>query len=98
MSFSRIAQIVQELAFANIKLYPENYPISDNQNDYNKEASENVETLADSYWENRTEGEVEIDKKAGVTQRDYLNFCLDALNEYSDEIKESVDTSEYQEN
>lgn len=97
MDFENISQIITELASENIRLYPECYPISKDRNIYNEEACFAIETLSDSYWDNRSETEVARDKKAGVNKNDYLNFCLNALNEYAEGIKEPVDTSEYQE-
>ena len=69
-----IQSIIRDLAIDNFNAYPECYPTSLNQ-----ECLDNLDLLAESYWDNRTEEEIKRDENAisePVTLEDYKNWVL----------------------
>lgn len=82
MNFFNIENIIQDLTREAITTCPEYYPIPSDPNEYAKEACDNIEYLACSYWEHRNDDEVKRDRLASVTKQDYVNFALDVFNEY----------------
>jgi hypothetical protein len=78
MQKSNIETIIKELATYNAEAYPESYPF---HVEGKSEACTGIESLANAYFDNRTEGEVERDEAAGVTIEDYTRWCNEAVNE-----------------
>lgn len=69
MNRSNIETIVKDLAKQAINGYRENY-----------KTMYDIHILAEGYWENRTEEEVERDTCADVGFNDYFNWCWDAMS------------------
>lgn len=67
---NNIEVIVKELAQEAFHLYPDCY------ND-----KEDLKELAESYWDNRSEYEVERDYSSNVVLGDYIKWVLEEFNE-----------------
>lgn len=82
MKIENVKQIIQELASENFEIYPESYPIEDNEFSY--EAAENMQELAKGYWDNRDENEIERDSDLGITLEDhyYVWICEQAVESF----------------
>jgi hypothetical protein len=75
MKKQNVEQIIKELFRQNYNLYPESYPLNENGEAEN-EASENVADVAKGYYANRTESEIERDEQLGITEIDYVEWCM----------------------
>lgn len=74
MDYSRTKQAVEELFRDNIRLYPEMYPVNDLI-----EAEATAKRVAEGYWDNRTDDEIESDSENGITKDDYISWCKQEL-------------------
>lgn len=84
-----IEQIIKELATQNFNSYPESYPV---ENGFaTDEASSAAQDLARSYFENRTENDVERDETNGVTETDYVEWVMVAFGEWVREMSPELD-------
>lgn len=71
-----IQNIIRDLASENFSFYPECYPIENGKP--TQECLDALDFLAESYFENRNEDEIERDQNANepVTIEDYKNWVL----------------------
>lgn len=81
MTNSNVSQIIQDLAIDNFSHYPENYPLTDDVI-ATDEAMENIADLGKSYFEARTEDEIERDSKLNINVADYVGFCMDSFSHF----------------
>lgn len=82
MDYNRTKQAIEELFRDNIRLYPEMYPVT-NEN----EALATAERVALGYWENRTDEEIESDSENELTKDDYVAWCKQELKSWFEENK-----------
>jgi hypothetical protein len=85
---SNVEQIIKKLFAENYKTYPESYPLTTgyvNNSMPNPEgellatdeAVMNVQDVAKMYYENRAEQEIDRDEKLGITEIDYVKWCME---------------------
>lgn len=79
MDRSNIQQIITDLFRANLNIYPEHYPLTDNGL-MSDEGTMQAQEVAKAYWSNRNEEEIERDEKAGVTKIDYVEWVMAELS------------------
>jgi hypothetical protein len=77
MKKSNVEQIIKELAMNNFNLYSGSYPLKNGL--ATEEATMSVQDLGISYYNNREESEFERDEELGITQIDYVDWCMDSF-------------------
>lgn len=83
MDYNPVKRVIQELFRDNLQLYPEYYPLN------NLEQSHIVaKQVAQGYWKNRTDEEIERDTAEEITEADYIEFCYAELDEWIEEQKQ----------
>lgn len=82
MDYNRTKQAIEELFRDNIRLYPEMYPVT-NEN----EALAAADRVALGYWENRTDDEIASDTENEIAKDDYVNWCKRELQSWFEENK-----------
>lgn len=97
MNYQNIKQIVQELFRSNLNLYNKDYPLDETFPDFvnqgakgsyfvaSEEAIDTARNVAEGYWENRTEEEIERDERNDVTLSDYIDWCRSELEIWVEE-------------
>lgn len=80
MQKQNIQQIIRELFRANFNLYPEHYPLTDGGL-MSEEGTTHAQEVAKGYWSERNNDEIERDKKAGVTEIDYVKWVMAELSD-----------------
>ena len=78
MEIRDVNQIVTSLAREAIKAMPEVYPVNES-NKVTTFAKDNIALLAAGYWSERNEHEIERDEKLCITENDYFEWCMNAL-------------------
>jgi hypothetical protein len=86
MKRENIEKIIKELATQNFNRYPESYPIVLGL--VTNEAAETAQDLGKSYYQNRTEDEIERDEMNGVTEIDYVEWVMAAFGEW---VREAIE-------
>lgn len=91
MKTSNVEQIIKELFKANYNLYPESYPLNEDGDAFENEASETAADVAKGYYANRNESEIERDENLGITEIDYVEWCMQELsNQFENEKTERL--------
>lgn len=86
MNRQNIEQIIRELFRYNYKLYPESYPTTIDGL-MTEEGTICAQEVANGYYANRTQFEIERDEKAGVTEIDYVEWVMAELSALLPEIR-----------
>ena len=81
MKTENVQSIIRELAHDNFNMYPECYQLNEDGT-ATDEAAMTVQDLALNYFNNRQNAEIERDEKLGITEIDYVNWCMDAFSDY----------------
>ncbi len=76
-NYQNIETIIRNLANENFSHYPESYNFNPDGT-MTDDCAENLGSLANFYYEHRTEYEIERDKNANVHLEDYLNIVTNA--------------------
>ncbi|WP_147320009.1 hypothetical protein [Chitinophaga silvisoli] len=71
-----VKQSIQELAMGNYKSYPEEY------NEVSVATTENVQSLANGYWDSRDDKEIQRDERLGIGLEDYQAWTLEAFEAF----------------
>jgi hypothetical protein len=71
-----VKQSIQELAMGNYKSYPEEY------NEVSVATTENVQSLANGYWDSRDDKEIQRDERLGISLEDYQAWTLEAFEAF----------------
>jgi len=80
MKTADVESIVKELAYDNFNMYPKSYPLKNGA--ATDEASMAVQDLASNYFDNRQKAEIERDEELGITEIDYVEWCMSALSNH----------------
>lgn len=83
MKKNNIAQIIKELAKENFGMYSECYPTENGL--ATQECAENILTLAQAYYNERNEHEIQRDAENGVSLEDYAIWCQEAFENFLNE-------------
>lgn len=67
---------IQELAMGNYRSYPEEY------NEVSVETTENVQSLANGYWDSRDDKEIQRDERLGISLEDYQAWTFEAFEAF----------------
>lgn len=67
---------IQELAMGNYKSYPEEY------NDVSVETTDNIQSLANGYWDSRDDKEMQRDERLGISLNDYQQWTREAFEAF----------------
>lgn len=87
MTVSQLETAIKENARANFNMYYEDYPIN-SDGLVSHEVMEDVEILADNYWNNRAD----FEKIEVVTIQDYRQWCFQAFDTWVKErLTEQLD-------
>lgn len=70
---------IQELAMGNYKSYPEEY------NEATVQTTDNIESLANGYWDCRDYKEMERDERLGISLSDYQQWTREAFIEFMEQ-------------
>jgi hypothetical protein len=81
MTTSNVSQIIQDLSIDNFRLYPEQYPLTQDGL-ATDEATENIQDLAKYYFDVRNEDEIERDNNLGIDLTDYVEYCMSAFSSF----------------
>ena len=81
MKTENVQSIIRDLAYANFNMYPECYPLNED-GAATDEASMAVQDLASNYYDNRQEAEIERDEELGITETDYVEWCMAAFSNH----------------
>lgn len=81
MKTANVESIIKDLAYDNFNMYPESYPLNENGT-ATDEASMAVQDLASNYFDNRQEAEIERDEELGITEMDYVEWCMNAFSNH----------------
>ena len=81
MKTENVQSIIRDLAYDNFNMYPESYPLNENGT-ATGEASMAVQDLASNYFDNRQEAEIERDEELGITEIDYVEWCMAAFSNH----------------
>lgn len=84
MQKQNVEQIIRDLATANFNLYPEDYEIKDGLS--TDEATTNAQELANSYWDQREEAEIERDENLDIIKTDYQDWVMSAYESYVQQV------------
>ncbi|WP_343692513.1 hypothetical protein [Chitinophaga sp.] len=68
-----VKQSIQELAMGNYRSYPEEY------NEVSVATTENVQSLANGYWDSRDDKEIQRDERLGIGLEDYQAWTQEAF-------------------
>lgn len=89
MNKRNVETIIKDLFSQNYTSYEENYPLEEVFPDFintgskysyfiaTEEATTNVQNTAINYFENRSKEEIERDEQLGITQIDYVEWCME---------------------
>ncbi len=86
MKTENVQSIIRDLAYDNFNMYHECYPLNEDGT-ATDEASMAIQDLASNYFDNRQEAEIERDEALGITEIDYVDWCL---NVFSNHIANSL--------
>lgn len=81
MKLENVQSIIRELAYDNFRMYPQCYPLNEDGT-ATDEASMAVEDLALNYFDHRQDAEIERDEELGITEVDYVEWCMAAFSGY----------------
>lgn len=71
-----VKQSIQELAMGNYKSYPEEY------NDVSVATTDNIQSLANGYWDSRDDKEMQRDERLGISLNDYQQWTREAFEAF----------------
>ncbi|WP_343675326.1 hypothetical protein [Chitinophaga sp.] len=71
-----VKQSIQELAMGNYRSYPEEYK------EVSVETSDNIQSLANGYWDSRDDKEIQRDERLGIGLEDYRAWTKEAFDAF----------------
>ena len=80
MQKQNVEQIIRDLSNSNFSMHPEYYEIKDGLS--TDEATLTAQELANSYWDNRQDEEIERDDNLGIIKTDYQDWVMSAYESY----------------
>lgn len=75
-----VKTIIKELATQNFDSYPQDYKIEDGK--ATEETAINILSLAENYWDHRSDDEIERDENLNLDKEDYAVWCEEAFRDW----------------